>query len=53
VNKIDLLPHLDFDPDRLLHDLDAVHPGVARQLVNARTGEGLGAWCDWLRAAAG
>ena len=28
VNKIDLLPHLDFDLDRFLYNLDAVHPGV-------------------------
>jgi hydrogenase nickel incorporation protein HypB len=53
VNKIDLLPHLDFDLDRILYNLDAVHPGVARLLVSARTGEGLGKWCEWLRAAAG
>ena len=30
VNKIDLLPHLDFDLDKLLYNLDAVHPGVER-----------------------
>ena len=30
VNKIDLLPHLDFDLERFLHNLDAVHPGVER-----------------------
>jgi hydrogenase nickel incorporation protein HypB len=53
VNKIDLLPHLDFDLNRFLYNLDAVHPGVTRLLVSARTGEGLAAWCDWLRAAAG
>ena len=29
VNKIDLLPHLDFDLDQLLDNLDAVHPGRA------------------------
>ena len=29
INKIDLLPHLDFDMERFLHNLDAVHPGVA------------------------
>ena len=48
VNKIDLLPHLDFDLERFLHHLDAVHPGVPRLLVSARTGEGLGAWREWL-----
>jgi hydrogenase nickel incorporation protein HypB len=48
INKIDLLPHLDFDMDRFLHHLDAVHPGVPRMLVSARTGEGIDAWRDWL-----
>ena len=52
VNKIDLLPHLDFDLDRLLYNLDAVHPGVDRLLVSARTGEGVDAWCDWLAGTA-
>src|SRR5919204_1833666 len=44
VNKIDLLEHLDFDLDRYLYHLDAVHPGVERMLVSARTGEGTEAW---------
>src|SRR5918911_2762319 len=29
VNKVDLLPHLDFDLERFLYNLDAVHPGVS------------------------
>ena len=41
VNKLDLLPHVDFDMDRYLHHLDAVHPGVERMLMSARTGEGM------------
>jgi hydrogenase nickel incorporation protein HypB len=48
INKIDLLPHLDFDMDRFLRNLDAVHPGVLRMLVSARTGEGVEAFRDWL-----
>jgi hydrogenase nickel incorporation protein HypB len=52
INKIDLLPHLDFDLDRYLHNLDAVHPGVDRLLVSATTGEGVDAWRDWLVRAA-
>src|SRR6478672_2265372 len=52
VNKIDLLPHLDFDLDRLLANLDTVHPAVARLLVSARTGEGVDAFRAWLRATA-
>lgn len=49
VNKIDLLEHLDFDLDRFFYYLDAVHPGVPRMLVSARTGEGVQGWRDWLR----
>jgi hydrogenase nickel incorporation protein HypB len=52
VNKIDLLPHLDFDLDKLLYNLDAVHPDVERMLVSARTGEGIDAWRDWLAGVA-
>jgi hydrogenase nickel incorporation protein HypB len=48
VNKIDLLEHLDVDLDRFLHNLDAVHPDVARMLVSARTGEGVDGWRAWL-----
>jgi hydrogenase nickel incorporation protein HypB len=48
VNKIDLLPHLDFDVEKFLHNLDAVHPDVPRLLVSARTGDGVEAWRDWL-----
>jgi hydrogenase nickel incorporation protein HypB len=48
INKVDLLPHLEFDLDKLLYNLDAVHPGVPRMLVSARTGEGVEAWREWL-----
>jgi len=49
INKIDLLPHLDFDLDKLLYNLDAVHPEVERMLVSARTGEGVDEFRHWLR----
>jgi hydrogenase nickel incorporation protein HypB len=48
VNKIDLLPHLDYDLDRFLYNADQVNPGAQRLLVSARTGEGIDAWRDWL-----
>ena len=50
VNKLDLLPHVDFDMERFEHHLDAVNPGVARMKLSARTGEGLDAFRDWLAA---
>jgi hydrogenase nickel incorporation protein HypB len=49
VNKIDLLPHLDFDLDRFLTGLEQVNPGVEHLLVSARTGEGVEAFRDWLQ----
>jgi hydrogenase nickel incorporation protein HypB len=49
INKIDLLPYLDFDMERFLHALDAVHPGVERMQVSARTGEGVDAFRGWLQ----
>ncbi len=52
INKVDLLPHLDFDLDDLLHNLDKVNPGVEHMLVSARTGEGVEEWRDWLVRAA-
>jgi hydrogenase nickel incorporation protein HypB len=48
VNKIDLLPHLDFDLDKLLYNIDVVHPDVETIVLSARTGEGIEAWRDWL-----
>src|ERR671927_608209 len=35
VNKLDLLPYVDFDVDKFFYHLDAVHPGVERMLVSA------------------
>jgi hydrogenase nickel incorporation protein HypB len=48
INKIDLLPHIDFDVERLLYNIDQVHPDVETILVSARTGEGIDRWREWL-----
>jgi hydrogenase nickel incorporation protein HypB len=53
INKIDLLPHLDFSLERFLENLDRVNPGVEHMLVSARTGEGVDAFAGWLAAVAG
>jgi hydrogenase nickel incorporation protein HypB len=50
INKLDLLPYLEFDLERLLANLDAVHPEAEWMLVSARTGEGVEAWREWLAA---
>jgi hydrogenase nickel incorporation protein HypB len=50
INKVDLLPHLDFDLDAFRRNLDAVNPGVATIETSARTGYGVPAFADWLTA---
>lgn len=52
VNKIDLLPHVDFDMDRFVQNLEAVRPDVPRIHLSARTGDGLDEWVEWLRTTA-
>ena len=52
VNKVDLLPHLDFDLDRFLHNVEKVNPGAETMLVSARTGEGVEEWREWLTRTA-
>jgi hydrogenase nickel incorporation protein HypB len=49
INKLDLLPHVDFDMERYLYHLDAVHPGVDTIRLSARTGEGVEEFRAWLR----
>ncbi len=53
VNKIDLLPHLDFDMSCFREHLRRVNPTVRVIETSARTGVGLDAWCDWLRERGG
>lgn len=48
VNKIDLLPYLDFDMDLFLANLRTVNPDAKVFEVSAKTGEGLEAWLGWL-----
>ena len=48
VNKLDLLPHVDYDLERFRANLDAVNPDARRIETSARSGEGVGEWRDWL-----
>jgi hydrogenase nickel incorporation protein HypB len=48
VNKVDLLPHVDFDVDRLSAQAHELSPGVTVMPLSVRTGENLGAWFAWL-----
>lgn len=48
VNKLDLLPHLDFDLDLFRRNLAQVNPAATVFEISARTGDGLHAWHEHL-----
>lgn len=50
LNKIDLLPYLDFDLDRCIEYARRVNPDIEVLRVSARSGEGLAAWYAWIQA---
>jgi hydrogenase nickel incorporation protein HypB len=52
LNKIDLLPHVDFDVQKVIANALAVNPDIIIYRLSARTGEGLEAWYDWVRREA-
>jgi hydrogenase nickel incorporation protein HypB len=51
LNKIDLLAHVAFDPERCLAYAREVNPRLRIIAVSATRGDGLGSWYDWLRDA--
>jgi len=48
INKIDLLPYIDFDMDFFRRGVEALNPGVITFPLSCRTGEGMDAWINWL-----
>ncbi|KEA65676.1 [NiFe] hydrogenase nickel incorporation-associated protein HypB [Marinobacterium lacunae] len=48
LNKIDLLPHLDFDVDACIEFARRVNPSIEVIQVSARSGEGMDAWIEWM-----
>lgn len=48
INKIDLLPYVNFDMDYFRQGVEALNPGVAIFPLSCQTGEGLPAWLTWL-----
>jgi hydrogenase nickel incorporation protein HypB len=48
INKIDLIPHTDFDMGRLEETVRKMNPSVEMFKVSCRTGEGLDDWVAWL-----
>src|SRR5262249_38278860 len=48
VNKVDLIPHLDYDLSAFYANLRLVNPDVTAIETSARTGLGIAEWCRWL-----
>ncbi len=51
INKMDLRPYVDADPAVIRKDSLSLNPALAIFEVSAKTGDGIGAWVDWLLAA--
>ena len=49
INKIDSMPAFDFDMDRVKDNIAMRNPEAVVFPVSARTGEGMDAWCEWLK----
>ena len=50
INKIDVLPYFDFDIQKCREYVLRLNPNMTIIPISSRTGEGIGAWADWLRA---
>ena len=50
LNKVDLLPYLNFDVDKCLAYAREVNPDIAILLVSATRGDGMAHWLNWLES---
>ena len=50
LNKVDLLPYLEFDTDRCIEYAKRVNPGIKVLQVSATSGEGMESWYRWIEA---
>ena len=49
INKTDVLPYFDFDMDKVVEYAHRRNPNLKIFPISAKTGEGMDAWCGWLR----
>jgi len=49
LNKIDLLPYLDYDAEAARENILQVHPGMPIFNISSKTEEGFEPWLEWLR----
>jgi hydrogenase nickel incorporation protein HypB len=48
INKLDLLPYVDFNLDYFKRGVELLNPGVTTFPISCRTGEGVDSWINWL-----
>jgi hydrogenase nickel incorporation protein HypB len=53
LNKIDLLPYLEFDMEHFRSDALKVNPRLTVMAISCKTGEGLNTWFSWVEERAG
>ncbi|GAB4330064.1 MAG: hydrogenase nickel incorporation protein HypB [Calditrichia bacterium] len=51
VNKIDLLPYVDFDVEKVIANARSINPNLKVFQTSCRTGEGLEDWVEWIETA--
>jgi hydrogenase nickel incorporation protein HypB len=50
LNKVDLLPHLQFDVERCIEYARRVNPAIKVLQTSATSGEGMETWYQWIKA---
>ena len=53
LNKIDLLPYLDFDMERFQGDALKVNPKLTIMAISCKTGKGLDSWFSRIKESSG
>lgn len=48
INKIDLIPYVEFNMDYFRRGVEMLNPGVITFPISCRTGEGVEQWVSWL-----
>jgi hydrogenase nickel incorporation protein HypB len=49
INKSDLLPYVDFNPEATMKYARSINPSLEFILLSSKTGEGIEKWYDWIR----
>ena len=49
ISKSDLVPHFDFDIEKIKKDALSLNPSLKILLTSAKTGEGLSEWIDYIK----